>query len=153
MTRFIELMGAGFLTLLGIYTLSLVVLAIGKGVRSKAWPSTTGKIISSTAQESHAYHSGRFYTPAIRYRYKVNGIEYESHAITASLKVYFGKKSVEAVAKRYEAESTAVVYYDPNNPKISALERGVSVSSLLIAATVGGIFTLVGLLAIAQYLA
>ena len=59
------------------------------------------------------------------YQYEVNGQSYQGQRIKASDKFMSIRISGEAQATvaRYPAGSRVTVYYDPNNPSESALER------------------------------
>ena len=91
---------------------------------SQSWPSTSGVVLSSSVQVRRTNKSRSEY-PVVVYQYEVNGQSYQGQRIKASDKFMSIRISGEAQATvaRYPAGSRVTVYYDPNNPSESALER------------------------------
>jgi hypothetical protein len=88
---------------------------------AQAWRSTTGTILMSSVQ---AVHRGNSY-PVVVYQYEVNGKQYQSQTIKAGeqfLNVRIAGQARETVS-RYPIGKTVTVYYNPDNPAESALER------------------------------
>ena len=81
------------------------------------WPQTSGTVISSTVQVS-ARAGLRDEHPLVFYAYQVAGVVYQGTRIRRSGNGLPAASTVD----RYPAGSAVVVYYDPTNPGLSALE-------------------------------
>ena len=91
---------------------------------AQSWPSTTGVVLSSSVQVRRTNRSRSEY-PLVVYQYEVNGKSYQSQRVKASDKFMSVRISGEAQATvaRYPVGSSVTVYYDPNTPSESALEK------------------------------
>lgn len=88
---------------------------------AQAWRSAEGKILMSSVQRTH---QGNSY-PVVVYQYEVNGNQYQSQTIQAGeqfLNAHIVGQAQETV-QRYPIGKTVTVYYNPDNPAESALER------------------------------
>ena len=98
----------------------------GNAARASAqsWPSTSGIVLTSSVQVRRSNRSRSEY-PVVVYQYGVNGKSYQGQRIKASDKFMsvrvFGE--AQATVARYPVGSRVTVYYDPNNPSESALEK------------------------------
>ena len=124
---------------------ALVDLRSGK--RTAAWPQVKGKVLTACVVESHS-ESGTSYSASVKYEYAVDGIRHTSDRIK------FGwesadEQSAKGTAERYPAGSPVTVYYEPQKPSLSVLEREIQVGSdifvLLFALVVFGVGTYVWL--------
>jgi hypothetical protein len=96
----------------------------GKALReaAQAWRSTTGTVLMSSVQTGR--HRGSDY-PVVVYQYEVHGRRYQSQIIKAGeqfLNIRIAGQAQETV-NRYPIGMTVTVYYNPDNPVESALER------------------------------
>ena len=91
---------------------------------AQSWPSTSGVVLSSSVQVRRSNRSRSEY-PVVVYQYEVNGKSYQGQRIKAGDKFMSIRISGEtqATVARYPVGSRVTVYYDPNNPSESALER------------------------------
>jgi len=107
----------------------LLVLA---GVSTAYWPSTTGKILSSSFTSSTSAKPPKSYSPCLIYEYSVHG---RSHISGLTRLVDFSFAS-ESEAERYAVtrpiNSSITVYYFPLAPSLAVLERGPSVEAGII---------------------
>jgi len=90
---------------------------------AKNWASTTGKVITSRVEVSGGDHTT--VSPHIVFTYSVYGKEYTSSQIKAGdihMSSYGSRKAYDTVDK-YPVGAEVTVYYDPENPEQSALER------------------------------
>ena len=98
----------------------------GNAARASAqsWPSTAGIVLTSSVQVRRSNRSRSEY-PVVVYQYGVNGKSYQGQRVKASDKFISVRISGEAqtTVARYPAGSRVTVYYDPNNPSESALEK------------------------------
>jgi len=94
---------------------------------AKSWPSTSGVVLVSTIKRVSSGRHQNSYTnyPDILYKYEVNGVSYENRVVKAGEQFLsvMAPDQAEATAARYLAGASVTVYYDPANPKESALER------------------------------
>ncbi len=100
--------------------------------QSTEWPSTSGIVLESvvrTSRHASTGRSGRIGSSAVshnahvRYRYQVDGVDYESDRLSYRVKGE-GESGARSVAQRYPADSTVTVYYNPAAPGTSVLETG-----------------------------
>ena len=87
------------------------------------WSSTMGVVITSTVQVKRSYKS-RSEIPVV-YQYQVNGKPYTGQVVKAgeqffSVRIYGDAQKTIA---RYPVGAQVMVYYNPENPQESALER------------------------------
>lgn len=98
----------------------------GNAARASAqsWPSTSGVVLSSSVQVRRSHNSSSEY-PVVVYQYEVDGKSYQGQRVKASDKFISVRIMGEARATvaRYPVGARVSVYYDPNNPSESALER------------------------------
>jgi hypothetical protein len=101
---------------------------------SRNWFTTNGQVVySSIHQES----DGPYFVPVVKYRYRVEGQEYESSRIRFT---WSGESTyrwtTSEVVNKYPVSKTVRVYYNPKNPSVSVLVPGV-VSKDYISAFIG----------------
>ncbi|NJN80338.1 MAG: DUF3592 domain-containing protein [Anaerolineales bacterium] len=90
------------------------------------WLSTTGTILMSSVQSRRSSSSGGYSDyPVIVYQYQVNGQSYQSQRLKAGEQFFNVNVSWQAqeTINKYPIGKEVTVYYDPNNPAESALER------------------------------
>ncbi len=121
----------------GLLILSLGILATVLGHwelhnarRSVHWPEARGIVIKSHLKKYYADDDSTepSYNPIIEYTYQVNGKHYTSdrrHYESIAL----DKKNAEALINRYPLDFPVTVYYSPEYPGVSVLERGVFASN------------------------
>jgi hypothetical protein len=137
-TTFLLLVPLGIILLVfgggGAWILFLSMSGRKKASESKDWPSAPGKMISSQIKEV-IYHSSdgprRSLQLEAEYEYTVGGRQYinNKHTLGRIPKGIPYRKSAE-VAKRYAPGAVVPVYYNPQNPQESCLEREAPLSSL-----------------------
>ncbi len=89
--------------------------------RRQAWPTTQGKII-----RSQLVGEGEDATADIEYEYHVAGVRYTSLNLVPENTGYTPSTMVE----RYIAGKPVTVYYNPDNPKQTLLERGNNILAI-----------------------
>ncbi len=106
-------------------------------MRSKRWPKTEGKILSSRVSSLgwDDEDVSKSYKAIIRYKYEVQNKIYISDKLNygdwlATSFLFYVKK----IVKRYEEGCKCTVYYNPQKPQYSVLETALSIStySLLV---------------------
>ena len=96
-----------------------------KALREAArnWASTTGKVITSRVEVSGGDHTT--VSPHIVFQYSVYGRVYSGSQIKAGdmhMSTY-GSRGAYDIVDKYPVGADVTVFYDPNNPQLSALER------------------------------
>ena len=90
---------------------------------ARNWASTPGKVITSRVEVSGGDHTT--VAPHIVFQYNVYGRDYSGSQIKAGdmhMSSYNSRAAYDTV-DRYPVGATVTVYYDPENPQLSALER------------------------------
>ena len=91
---------------------------------AQTWSSTMGTVVSSSVQTRHTGRSHSTF-PVVVYQYEVNGKTYQSQMIKAGEQFMNIRVIGEAqtTVTRYPIGASVMVYYNPENPAESALER------------------------------
>ena len=112
---------------------------------SEGWPASQGTILESWVRESTTTDddgsTSSHYYPEVRYAYQVVGVEYQGDKLTFGPKSGSAQSKAAQVVSNYPKGATVTVYYDPQKPSTSVLERNVSKSLLLY----GMIFIIIGI--------
>ena len=109
----------------------------------KTWPRASGKILSSGVRTEHVRRRRGGSTTHyfdVRYAYEVQGTDYESDNFHVGAD-NISARDIPRVQAAYPVGASVQVYYNPANPKESALEGGSGNQALLF---VGGLFALIG---------
>ena len=97
---------------------------------SESWPASQGTIVASWVRESHSRDddgsTSTSYYPEVAYTYSVMGTEYQNDKISFGLKTGGSHRKAFKIVSKYMNSSPVIVYYDPNNPQMSVLERSIS---------------------------
>jgi hypothetical protein len=94
-------------------------------LRSLRWPAADGVILLSETEWLHVYPGIPIPRPKISYRYAVAGQKYENETVSfgllrGTLTWGYASRKVET----YRPGKAVVVYYNPERPGESCLERG-----------------------------
>lgn len=119
---------------------------------SENWPKVEGVIYSSEVRQPGNSRDRKFYL-VIKYRYKVDGRNYENNVIyfqtntgTSHLYPIKGKSgslfSPGLDPDDYKVNQEVTVYYKPNQPEVAALRPGVNPGILSMVIS-GGIMTFI----------
>ncbi len=126
----------------------------------QTWPETTGTV--EYAGCSTGGNSG-LWSPNVNYGYTVGGVEYRNERMGGNRYLAFGmgegfysgdryrllpfgdesdydkypKDIAEAMFRNYESGQTVKVYYDPEHPSRSIIERGLTPSLVLVMLALG----------------
>jgi len=110
-----------------------VLFILGEALRQAApwlWPETSCTIISngveSTGEEQEPYR------PAVRYRYQVDGRDFEGTRIARGDLATSSFDRARDSAARYAAGSVATCRVDPDHPALAVLERRVPWIALVV---------------------
>jgi len=124
-----------------------------KAFASTRWPSAEGRVISSSVEmveEVHRLRRGSrieapAYRAAVTYSYRVGDALYTGDRVS------FGDYSssipghARNICERYPPGKTIEVYYDPEDPRVSVIEPGVSVGAVM-PLLIGLVFVTVGVI-------
>jgi hypothetical protein len=119
-----------------------------KADASQSWPATSGQITAAhvshhTSTDSDG-DSSDYYTPKVSYTYQALGQEYQGDKIGFGFQVSYGSPGkAQAILASFPVGGQVAVYYDPNNPAESVLERKAGGSTLTLV--LGIIFIAVSL--------
>ena len=132
-----------------------IFMTLRFGHASKNWPTVKGHIELSMVNKSSSPRSGTTYAANIEYSYRVNEVYYRSKRIKFAppFGTSFGKSSAERLAAQFPQASSVTIYYNPANPKISTLMRGLSVGPLIFSLLFSVLLIAGGVLAILPVLA
>src|SRR5262249_4832891 len=116
-------------------------------IDSYNWPEAPGIVESTTAKTWLDDKKVIKYFGRVVYRYSVNGQEYTSDLTDLGP----GMKRIERQAaladvSLYQPGGTVTVYYDPNDPSVGVIEKGIPAihKVILIALSIGSIIFLLG---------
>ncbi|WP_415913923.1 DUF3592 domain-containing protein [Paraburkholderia sp. J76] len=93
----------------------------------RAWSTTEGVVTSWAIRSSVSKYSGRTWSPYWSYSYTVNGQQFDSMSIAMpsayNAHWYTSSAAAEADARARPIGSVVRVYYDPERPQRSVLDR------------------------------
>jgi len=123
--------------LIGLAILVIGLAAFGylwrlgsRGAASANWPTAAGTVLDSRIDTRFRTGGGdsanrELYLGLVRYRYSVNGHNYESVNRRFPNPGYgMSESEASAVIARYPVDSVVRVYYNPDNPAEACLETG-----------------------------
>ena len=126
-------MGTIFI-LLGVLTGAFFCFRIVQAGSSKQWPWVVGELQSAALKdvlyEGREVGGGADLASArvvdFRYRYRVNGQQYDNKRVTFSDAVNKTSGSLNKLQQAYQGKSQIKVYYHPAKPELSVLVPGLS---------------------------
>ena len=117
---------------------SIIFLGVGlwminKGMQSENWDKGTATITSSEIEktESRSKDAQGFtqtsisYSVRVKYSYTVEGSNYEGNTVGFGTMSHNERSDAQEELKSYPKGKTIDVYYDPENPSDSVLNKGV----------------------------
>jgi hypothetical protein len=122
----------GLLILTGLFILSRFFLHARKGAQRRNWPSVTGEIIASEIKEFGGEDTR--YHLIVRYRYRVNLVEYESTHISLSEAPFDrgSEKHARTRAQKYQVHDKVNVFYNPELPGEAVLDNSEPLPNMLL---------------------
>jgi hypothetical protein len=95
---------------------------------SRGWPAAEGEIIACELERRSIEDDSadECFAAAVRYRYQVNGQNYEGDAISVGGPAVTTRALAEKTADRYPVGRRLRVYYDPRHPASALLEKGIN---------------------------
>ena len=125
------------LILLGILSLTMIILNGQMGAESVRWPKAQG-LVTKKETKRHGYRASR---TTLFYYFRIMGVEYDGLA----QKMHGSAEKARAYLTQYPRGGKATVYYDPNNPRRNLLVVGVHWGSAIGLLFLGLIMVLAGL--------
>jgi hypothetical protein len=123
--------GSGWLDLFCVVmlvgSLATEVYTVGMfshAVAATSWPTTEGTILTSTMVRKPDGLKEAF-EAEIRYRYSVEGVQFESSTVRSRGTASEYQFDVDAVLEKFPVGERVPVYFDPASPRRSYLEVGV----------------------------
>ena len=92
-----------------------------KAIASREWSSSVGEVINSELQT--AYGRRATYSPQAKYSYTVAGQNYTGDRIVFAWREVFDREAAEKVVQSYRPGQMVTVFYDPQQPQASTLDR------------------------------
>ena len=111
------------------------------------WVGLDGHIVSKNIEENITT-KGTSWCPRVKYEYQINDIKYINDKIYKNTPCELTKHSARSEIKEYKEGQAVQVFYNANDPEVSALIIGLSWFDyfkvvLTFIATVFGIFVLI----------
>jgi hypothetical protein len=101
--------------------LGIIFYARWSASKAKHWATATGTVVLSTLEARRGSKGNTVYYPVVRYHYRVHAMDYENNKIMPGMA--WGGSGAPAVVAKYPSGATVTVYYNPENPAESLLER------------------------------
>ena len=118
---------------------------------SVAWPTSPGKVLSSSVVEGLRDDDGVTYYAKVVYEFNVNNTTYSGKRIAYGDGGTSDPSHAQKIVNQYPQDKNVTVHYMPSNPKECLLEVGVKGQAYCIPTfgllffTVGLIFIIVGI--------
>lgn len=147
---FLTLMLAG-LAVIGGRLIVAGVIRLRSDLDRMNWDETTGTVLQASYESWHV-RTGvlelpvEHFRPHVVYSYSVNGATHVSKRIASQEPVSVREYSyIKRLMERYRPQAYVPVYYDPVNPGIAVLERGLDIGFVLALWLLGLLFIGIGL--------
>ncbi len=109
------------------------VALLGVGLTTSSWPSTNGRLLSSSVYRSTSSKAQRTFSPDLTYEYTVEQTTYIGGFTKVGGLSFTYAPDAEQFIKNKQSKATMPVYYLPLFPGVSVIERGVSPSTWVVA--------------------
>jgi hypothetical protein len=142
--------------LVGGIALAIGIVQYRDGEDTKSWTATTAQITSTDIEQKTETRrdsdgdrrTSTTYTPIVHYTYSVDGTTYDGARIKMGLSSGGEGRALDIV-ERYPIGAEVTAYYDPGDPDSAVLEQGADRTGTYLFGGIGGLFTLIGLGALA----
>ncbi|MGJ8656430.1 MAG: DUF3592 domain-containing protein [Akkermansiaceae bacterium] len=98
---------------------------------SESWPSVKGVVLTSKVSVN-SDSDGTTYGADVTYKYVVDKQRYEGDRVAFGEVSTSSRNRAQKIVKRYRKGKKVAIFYDPNEPEVSVLEKGVSGGSWLL---------------------
>ncbi|MBU0719684.1 MAG: DUF3592 domain-containing protein [Planctomycetes bacterium] len=145
-------LAGGFLLFIGGFLIVAFLLTVWKGVRTRRWPVTFGRVITSGAATERTEDMPEEWSlpdqPGVvyEYEYEVEGKRHTADAlqIRGNMQTTLSVRRERELLSRYPPQRAILVYYNPAKPEEAVLQPGVPRGLLPLTAG-GAVMFLVGL--------
>ncbi len=134
-------MDNSFYIIAALLVFGVVAFSLNTILSSVKWTQTEGVIVHaemddvSNAATMTGSGSRYSYKIDIKYTYSVSGKEYTGTKIVAAIpNIFERKQDAEEIIAKYPIGAPTAVYFNPSNPKASALIAGKQINSIAIVA-------------------
>ena len=128
----------------GLFVLGFGIQQIYRSISSSSWPTVQGEITDSGVGVTRSGKSNSSnYEARVRYRYTVDGNEYENDTVRIGQISTFSQTRAQKISEQHPKGMTTI-YYNPTALSDSVLEPGFHFDNVL-APLVGLVFASVGL--------
>jgi len=118
--------------LIGLFLSWQGVRTLQTAKQTNCWVETTGTIARSEIVSQRDNDGDRTYKPEIEYEYKANGMSRKGQTIYIGDGASSSDRSyAQRFVSRYPANCNVSVYYNPSDPDISVLEKGIQKASFI----------------------
>ena len=133
-----------FILAIGLIQDRVRLLLVGQ--QSLHWPTVVGEVVDAESGRIAGSQSGRSWTIRVRYRYQVDGREFESDRLAFSRQIG-GRTRIQAddELRQYVPGGPVLVHHDPDRPHRAVLRPGPD-RQAYFGLTVGGGLILIALL-------
>jgi hypothetical protein len=135
-----------------IYQLTLVIRDLIRAKASVAWPTSLGKVLSSSVVQERDKQTGCFriyhYLAEVVYEFNVNNTTFSGKRISYKAnpnEIHRKPSLAQEIVNCYPQDKNVTVYYMPNNPKECTLEVGVKGQAFKLLLAILLIFLIIGL--------
>lgn len=137
-------LGIGSVLFLGLFFFGLGARNLWRAFRSPSWPTAPAVVAASETRVSK-----QMYTADLRFRYQVNGTDYQTDLIYVGQTAGSGDASEAELRRlRYPLGARLTVYYDPAEPWVATVHPGFQADVLWLPGA-GLAFILPGIMALA----
>lgn len=114
------------LILVGVWLIAQSIFLIFKQAQVKNWQKTRGIVVASHIKhwKTRVYIivEHKYYQPKITYRYKVDGIIYESHTLRFGSEItQRTREKAQKILNQFLLTKQPIIYFNPKNPQQSVL--------------------------------
>ena len=92
--------------------------------KSKSWPTVNGEVIASDAAPTFIGLYVWFWWPLIRFRYIVNGQQYEKNSWQFGRSNFGSRQRADRIAGQFPVGTKVHVHFDPLDPEIAVFDSG-----------------------------
>ena len=107
--------------------------------QTNVWVRGSGQILTSNIERVGGGKSGINFRPVITYRYRVNGLRYQSTVWRIHPDTVSEQGFADAVMRQYPAGTTTTVYYNPVHPDQSYLAPSAVIGTDYAILILGGL--------------
>lgn len=123
---------SALISLVGLVLMSFGLYLAYFSFSTALWPTTEAQIVESRVVRTSSQNATH-YRPVIKYRYVVNGVEYNGDSIRFINFGYDDEKEARQVVERFPVGQKVELRFQSSNPKMSVLDAGLHQSDWLPA--------------------